>query len=194
LDLLLLGTDHIWHGEGVPFDPEGLLSTLPSIANVTAGYFAGQFIQRSGVSKSTVLRLAVAGVMLVLIALLWGQVFPINKKIWTSSYVLLTIGLDLLILSILLFVIEIAKVRRGMKFFEVFGRNPLMLYVLSYLIIKLLYYLQVDGGNARDWLYKSAFLPLTDPVNASLLFSVAIMMIVWTVGYFMDKNKIYVKV
>ncbi len=194
VDLLLLGTKHIWHGEGVPFDPEGLLSTLPAIANVTAGYFAGEYIQRSGVSKSSVLRLAVAGVILASIAVLWSHVFPINKKIWTSSYVLLTVGLDLWILSILLFVIGIAKLRGGIKFFTIFGRNPLVLYVISYLIIKLLYYLQVDRGNARDWIYKSTFLPLADPANASLLFSLTIMMIVWIAGYIMDKNKLYVKV
>ncbi|HEY4325092.1 MAG TPA: heparan-alpha-glucosaminide N-acetyltransferase domain-containing protein [Mucilaginibacter sp.] len=193
-DLFVLGTKHIWHGEGVPFDPEGLLSTLPAIANVTAGYFAGQYIQRAGISKPGILRLAMAGVLLALIAAGWAHVFPINKKIWTSSYVLLTVGLDLLILAILVFVIEIAKMRRGAKFFLVFGRNPLILYILSYLIVKLLYYLQVDGVNARDWIYKSVFLPLIDPVNASLLFSLTVMMIVWIVGYFMNKNKLYVKV
>jgi len=193
-DLLILGTNHIWHGEGVPFDPEGLLSTLPAIANVTAGYFVGRYIQSIPVSKSTILRLVTAGVVLVSVAALWDQVLPINKKIWTSSYVLLTVGLDLLIIAILLYVIEIVKVKRGLMFFEVFGRNPLALYVLSYLIIKLFYYIQVDGGNAKDWIYRSAFEPLADPPNASLLFSLSIMMTVWLVGYFMNKRKLYIKV
>jgi predicted acyltransferase len=193
-DLLVLGTKHIWHGEGVPFDPEGLLSTLPAIANVTAGYFVGQYLQRSGVSRSSVFRMVVAGAILALIGLIWGQVFPINKKIWTSSYVLLTVGLGLLILSTLVFVIEFAKVGRGITFFTIFGRNPLVLYILSYLIIKLLYYIKVDGGNAIDWTYRSVFLPLFNPANASLLFSLTVMMIVWIVGYFMNKNRIYVKV
>lgn len=193
-DLLVLGTKHIWHGEGVPFDPEGLLSTLPSIANVAAGYFAGQYIQKNGMLRSRILRLSAAGVVLVLIGVLWGQVFPINKKIWTSPYVLLTIGLDFVILSILVYVIEIVKVRWGIKFFMVFGRNPLVLYVLSYLIIKVLYYLHADGDIARDWIYKSVFLPILDPINASLLFSLTTMMIVWVVGYFMNKNKLYVKI
>ena len=193
-DLLILGTDHIWHGEGVPFDPEGLLSTLPAIANVTAGYFVGRYIQSTGVSKSTILRLVTFGLVLIAVAVLWDQVFPINKKIWTSPYVLLAVGLDLLILSILLYVIQIAKVKRGLGFFEVFGRNPLVLYILSYLIIKLLYYVQVGEGNAKDWIYRSAFAPLADPANASLLFSISIMMIVWLTGYFMDKRRLYIKV
>jgi predicted acyltransferase len=194
LDLLVLGPDHIWHGEGVPFDPEGLLSTLPAIANVTAGYFTGRYVQRAGASKSTLLGLVVMGLVLVSVAALWDQVFSINKKIWTSSYVLLTVGLDLLILSILLYVIGIAKVTRGITFFEVFGRNPLALYILSYLIIKLLYYIHVDEGSAKDWIYRSVFLPLADPANASLLFSLTIMMIAWLAGYFMNKKKLYIKV
>jgi predicted acyltransferase len=193
LDVMILGTKHIWHGEGVPFDPEGLLSTLPAIANVTAGYFVGQYIQRGGVSKSVV-RLAVAGVLLVAAAGLWDQVLPINKKLWTSSYVLITVGLDLVILSMLLYIIEVAKIRRGLWFFEIFGRNPLILYVLSYLIIKLLYYIRVGDGNAKDWIYQSVFGRLASPAFSSLLFSVSIMMIVWIAGYFMDKRRVYIKV
>jgi predicted acyltransferase len=194
VDIFVLGTNHIWHGEGVPFDPEGLLSTLPAIANVAAGFWAGQYIQKWGASKSKILRLAVAGVILAIIAVLWNQVLPLNKKIWTSSYVLITIGLDFLILSIMVYVIEILKVRAGIKFFTIFGRNPLVLYVLSYLIIKVLYYIHTDLGNAKDWIYKSVYLPLINPANASLLFSLTIMMIVWIAGYFMDKNKLYVKI
>jgi predicted acyltransferase len=192
-DLLMLGTKHVWHGEGVPFDPEGLLSTLPAIANVAAGYFVGDYIQRINISKS-VIRLSIAGMIFVLIALVWDQVFPFNKKLWTSSYVLLTIGLDLLILSFLLYIIEIAKVKRGLGFFEVFGRNPLALYILSYLIIKLLYYIQVDGGNAKDLIYRSVFAPLGYPAVASLLFSICVMMVVWVAGYFMDKRRIFIRV
>jgi predicted acyltransferase len=193
LDVVILGTNHIWHGEGVPFDPEGLLSTLPAIANVAAGYFVGYYIQRTGASKS-IIRLSIGGMILILIAVAWNQVFPFNKKIWTSSYVLLTVGLDLLILSPLVYIVEIAKAKRGLWFFEVFGRNPLALYILSYLIIKLLYYIQVGGGNAKDWIYRSVFEPLASPGLASLLFSLTVMMTVWVVGYLMDRRKIYIKV
>lgn len=171
IDLMILGTNHIWHGEGVPFDPEGLLSTLPAIANVTAGYFAGKYIQEKGTSR--LLTLVIAGLILILTALLWNEVFPINKKLWTSSYVLLCVGLDLLILATLV------KIDRGSYFFEVFGRNPLVLYVLSYLIVKPLYY---------------TILPLPLSAFESLLFSIAIMMVVWLVGYFMDKRRLYIKV
>jgi len=146
------------------------------------------------VSGSGIIRLAAAGVIIALTGVLWGQVFPINKKLWTSSFVMLTVGLDLLILSSLLFVIEIAKVKRGLKFFEVFGRNPLALYILSQLLMNLLYHLQFKGGNVKDLIYQSVFEPLANSANASLLFSVSAMLVVWVVGYFMDKNKLYIKV
>jgi predicted acyltransferase len=194
LDLLVLGRDHIWNGEGVPFDPEGLLSTVPAIVNVTAGFFSGQLIQKSRALKLTVVKLAVAGALLVSLAVIWNNAFPINKKLWTSSYVLITIGLDLVLLSILVFIIDIARMKRGTAFFEVFGRNPLTLYVLSYMITKLLYYIHTGRGNAKDWLYANIFSPFFDPAIASLLFSISIMMIVWIVGYFMNKRKLFIKV
>ena len=192
-DLLTLGTNHIWHGEGVPFDPEGLLSTLPAIANVTAGFFAGKYIQEKGANWPTVIELVITGCMLTGLAFTWDLVFPINKKIWTSSYVLLTVGLDLVILSMLLALIEIVKFKKW-KFFVVFGKNPLILYVLSYLIVKLLYYIKVDDGNLKDWIFKTIFLPLASDANASLLFSLFIMLLVWLMGYFLYKRKIYIKV
>ena len=131
--------------------------------------------------------------MLTGLAFTWDLVFPINKKIWTSSYVLLTVGLDLVILSMLLALIEIVKFKKW-KFFVVFGKNPLILYVLSYLIVKLLYYIKVDDGNLKDWIFKTIFLPLASDANASLLFSLFIMLLVWLMGYFLYKRKIYIKV
>src|SRR5690606_10993254 len=97
LDLLIFGEKHLYHGEGVAFDPEGLLSTIPAIVNVTAGYFAGRFIREKGNSYESIARLMIAGAVIIFIALSWDMVFPINKKIWTSSFVLLTTGIDLFI-------------------------------------------------------------------------------------------------
>ncbi len=109
LDKFLLGNDHLYHGEGIPFDPEGILSTLPAIVNVIIGYYAGMFIKKSGKTFDTIGRLMLAGTLLIFVALCWDMVFPINKKLWTSSFVLLTTGIDLLLLSSLIYVVEIAQ-------------------------------------------------------------------------------------
>ena len=130
LDLAVIGAERMYTGEGIPFDPEGILSTLPSIVNVIAGYLAGIFIQKNGNNFKTVRTLLVWSIGLVILSYVWDIVFPINKKIWTSSYVLHTVGRDLLILSVLIWFIEIRNWKGWTYFFEVFGRNPLILYVI----------------------------------------------------------------
>src|SRR3989440_11016595 len=95
LDKLVLGEAHMYHGEGVAFDPEGILSTLPAVVNVLAGYLAGRFIRERGTNGGTIVRLLLAGGACVAGSLWWDTVFPINKKLWATSYVLCTGGIDL---------------------------------------------------------------------------------------------------
>jgi len=193
LDKFILGENHLYHGEGIAFDPEGILSTLPSIVNVIAGYFAGRFLQEKGNSYETISKLMLVGAVCLFIALGWNEVFPINKKLWTSSFVALTIGLDLMILAILVYLIEIVKQQRWTYFFEVFGKNTLFIYLLSELGVILLYTLKVSDKSAYSWLYSSLFQKAGDYFG-SLLFALCWMVICWAVGYAMDKKKIYIKV
>src|SRR5690606_37111160 len=102
--------------------PEGLLSTLPAIVNVIAGYVAGIFIQKSGNNLTTVWKLVLAGLAFVVVGEVWNLVFPINKPIWTSSYVMLTIGWSLVLIGALIWIIEVVKLKAWTYFFEVFGK------------------------------------------------------------------------
>src|SRR5205814_10097034 len=111
---------------GVAFDPEGILSTLPAIVNVLAGYLAGRFIRDDGTNGGTIVRLLLAGTACVVLSLWWNTVFPINKKLWTSSYVLCTVGIDLGVLAITVYLVPQVHDRRWTYFFEVFGRNTLV--------------------------------------------------------------------
>lgn len=194
LDLFLLGEGHLYHGEGVAFDPEGLLSTLPAIVNVIAGYFAGDFIRRMGNSYETIAKLMIAGAVLILVALTWDMAFPINKKLWTSSFVLLTVGLDLLILPVLIYIIEIYHSQKWTYFFVVFGRNPLFIYLLSEVLLISLYIIPLGDKRVPQWLNDDVFGSFASPVNASFLFAFFFMLTNWVVGYILDKKKIYVKV
>jgi predicted acyltransferase len=194
LDLLLFGEKHLYHGEGVAFDPEGLLSTLPAIVNVIAGYFAGEFIRKQGNTYEAIARLMIVGATLIFIALTWDMAFPINKKLWTSSFVLLTVGLDLLILPILIYVIELYHYQKWTYFFVVFGRNPLFIYLLSEILLISLYMIPVGDGAFPQWLNNDLFGSFASPVNASFLFAFLFMLTNWLVGYILDKKKIYVKV
>lgn len=194
LDLWLLGPDHLYHGEGVAFDPEGLLSTLPATVNVIAGYATGLYLQRNGQNYETIAKMLMVGVVLLLLAVWWDLLFPINKKLWTSPYVLLTVGIDLCVLSLLVFIIDIAGKKGWTYFFEVFGRNTLFAYLLSEVIVILLFSIPAGEGSLAGWIYTNIFQSLFGNMNGSPLYAITIMLTCWVVCYFMDKKKIYVKV
>lgn len=193
-DSLFIPDQNLYKGFGIPFDPEGLLSTLPATINVIAGYFAGVFIQKNGNNLNTVVKLALVGGVLVVIALLWGQAFPINKPLWTSSYVLHSVGLSLLILAGLILSIEIAGCVKWTYFFEAFGKNPLFIFALATLVIKLLSFIRIGDISLQKWIYENFFLTWSEGKTASLLFALSYMLVMWAVGFWMDRKKIYVKV
>ena len=188
-DKFLLGDHHLYHGEGIAFDPEGVLSTLPAIVNVLAGYLTGRFIQQKGNNYEAIAKMMIVGSILLFIAVSWNMVFPINKKLWTSSFVLYTVGLDLLVLSILVYIIDIVKIRSWTYFFEVFGKNTLFIYLLSEVGVILLYFF-----CTYEWVFASIFYPLAGGYFGSLLFAVTWMLLCWAVGYILDRRRIYIKV
>lgn len=193
LDRFILGDDHLYHGEGIAFDPEGILSTLPSIVNVIAGFLAGKFIGEKSYSYESIAKMMVAGIACVFVALCWNMVFPINKKLWTSSFVIYTIGLDLIVVSILICIIELVKFKSWTYFLEVFGKNTLFIYLLSEVGVILLYTFHGKDQTAYEWLYTKIFQPI-GAYSGSLLFALTWMLICWVVGYVMDKKGIYIKV
>ncbi|TXE05166.1 acyltransferase family protein [Algoriphagus aquimarinus] len=194
LDLALIGPERMYGGEGIPFDPEGILSTLPAIVNVIAGYLAGKMIQKLGNTMDAVKKLLGIAVVLIVLSYAWDLLFPINKKIWTSSYVLLTTGIDLVLLALLVAVIEIKNWKGWTYFFEVFGRNPLILYVLSGLVIRLLSMIPMGETTLRGFIYTNFYTTWLSPKMASFLFAFSYMLLIWLIGLWMDKKKIYIKV
>jgi len=194
LDLILFNEKHLYHGEGIAFEPEGLLSTLPSIVNVIMGYLVGDYIRRNKSSFESIAKLMLVGAALIFAALTWDIFFPINKKLWTSSFVLLTVGLGTVILAALMYVIDIKKKDKWTYFFVVFGRNPLFIYLLSELALISLLIIPSSENNARDWLNDKFFGSFASPIHASFLFAAFFMLACWTVGYILDRKKIYVRV
>lgn len=194
LDLATIGENHMYHGEGIAFDPEGLLSTLPAIVNVIIGFLAGDFIRRNGNNYETIAKLMIAGAAMLFAAYCWDLFFPINKKIWTSSFVLLTSGIALLVLAVLIYLIEIVRYKKGTYFFSVFGKNPLFIYAMSGIIIRLMFMIPFGDGSLQRFFYKDIFGSIAGPTLASFMFAIFYMMINWLIGYWLDKKKIYIKV
>lgn len=197
LDKFLMGNDHLYHGERIPFDPEGWLSTLPSIVNVIIGFFAGKFIQDKGKTFECLSKLMLVGALFIFIALCWDMVFPINKKLWTSPFVLLTCGLDLIIISGLIYILEIKRWNpiRWSGFFQIFGRNPLFIYVLSELLFVVLVMLHVSQKeNVYDYINRAIFQAIAPGAFGSFLFAICYMLVCWSIGWWLNKRRIYVKV
>ncbi len=194
LDKWLMGENHMYHGEGVAFDPEGWLSTLPAVANVVGGYLAGQFIQKKGKTYEGLTKLLLAGFGLLVIAYFWDISFPINKKLWSSSFVVYTVGLDCIIIASIIYVVEFLGKTRWTGFFTTFGKNPLFIYLLSEIGVVLLYIIQpAPKVSLYRWLYDNIF-QHAGLYTGSLLFAVSWMLFCWLIGRFLDKRHIYVRV
>ena len=194
VDLWLMGEKHLYHGEGIAFDPEGWLSTLPAIGNVIAGFIVGKFIKDKGKTYETLTKLMVAGFICLVIAYFWDLSFPINKKLWTSSFVLYTVGLDCIIISVIIYVIDFLHKTNWTNFFEIAGRNPLTIYLLSELLATVLGMIHTDNKRTlNQWLYNNIF-SHAGAYFGSFLYAVVYMLLCWSVGYWMDKKKIYIRV
>ncbi|HEY1017676.1 MAG TPA: heparan-alpha-glucosaminide N-acetyltransferase domain-containing protein [Sediminibacterium sp.] len=206
IDINLLGVTHIYKGEGVPFDPEGLQSTVAAVVQVIFGFLVGQYIQQKGKSYEMLSNLLIAGLVLVFTGYCWDMVFPINKKIWTSSYTLYTTGLAILVLSTLIYLIEF-KENKGAwgRFFDVFGKNPLFIFVLSGFLPRVLGmfrwvdHVSPEGKNvytsAFPWFYQHICKDIaTDLRVGSLVYALCMILMYWSIVYLLDKKKIYIKV
>jgi len=206
IDINLLGVTHIYKGEGVPFDPEGLPSTVAAVVQVIFGFLVGQYIQQKGKSYEMLSNLLIAGLVLVFTGYCWDMVFPINKKIWTSSYTLYTTGLAILVLSTLIYLIEF-KENKGAwgRFFDVFGKNPLFIFVLSGFLPRVLGmfrwvdHVSPEGKNvytsAFPWFYQHICKDIaTDLRVGSLVYALCMILMYWSIVYLLDKKKIYIKV
>lgn len=194
-DTYILGAKHLYHdhGELYPFDPEGLVSTVPAIVNVIVGYLVGKFVLDKKMNVEALLRVALIGFLMLALAYLGQGIFPISKKIWTSTFVLLTCGLDCLILVMIIYWVDILKKPFGNYFFSVFGKNPLAIYLLSELLATLLFTFQIGNLNIYSWLFQHLFIHFS-PFIGSLLQALCYMFFCWGVGYILDKKKIYIRV
>ncbi len=169
IDKAVLGENHMYHGEGVAFDPEGLMNSFAAIVQVILGYLVGNYIIQKGKTPEMLNALFVAGCVFIFAGFCWDMVFPINKKIWTSSYTIYTTGLALLLLSLMIYLLDFksspqdhtdpqgpagvippAGRRWWSRFFVVFGKNALFIFAMSALIPKTLWLIRINNGMSAD--------------------------------------------
>ena len=198
IDNALLG-GHLWAQSKV-WDPEGLLSTLPAFATGISGILTGVWLRSDRGHFEKVAGLMVAGAATVAGGLIWDGVVPINKQLWTSSYVLYTSGIALLALGVLYWWIDIKERRRGMQPFVVYGTNALIVYAVSGVFARTLNAIHVSDASGtsvsvKGWLWQSVFEPVfASPYNASLAYAIANVLLLLGFAWLLYSRKIFIKV
>jgi len=200
LDSILL-KGHMYSGT-ITWDPEGILSTIPSIVNGIIGLLIGQLLQQKTAKSNIAKKMAMTGIALIIGGLLWNIIFPINKSIWTSSYVLYTTGLATTTLSILYYLIDIAEYKKGFKLFLIWGVNPMIVFFASQIIPQALVMIQFENPhktgeqiNLLSYLYGYGIAPFfSNPMMASLA-GALVYVAIWTfILWIFYRNKLIFKV
>jgi predicted acyltransferase len=197
VDKAILGSKHLYNGFGIPFDPEGLLSTITAACTVIIGYFTGETIGKNAANGRTVLKLLAIGAALTGLGILWGKFFPINKPLWTSSYVLYTAGIAMAVLSAIYWLTDVVRFQKWGVFFAVFGTNALFSYFLSGVWSRLIQSIRVPVGENRislyTWSYDKIFVPLFGNMNGSLTFAIIQMLLIWSVALILYRKKVMIR-
>ena len=188
IDAAILTPEHMYKDNGI--DPEGILSTIPSVAHVLIGFMAGKMVlsMKTDLQK-LMLNLFILGTILTFCGFLLQYGLPINKKIWSPSFVLVTCGLASSALSLMIWMIDIKGWKKWSLYFNSFGVNPLFMYVMGTLVSILLSRL-----GFQQWFVYDVLIPALGELNGSLAYALLFNVFVWCLGYPLYKNKIYIKI
>jgi predicted acyltransferase len=197
IDRIVFGK-HVW-AQAKVYDPEGLLSTIPALGTTLLGVLAGHILRTRSTPFEKVSTMFVAGAFCVAVGWAWNAFFPINKALWTSSYVLFTGGLALQFLALCYWVIDIKGYRRWAKPFEIFGVNAIALYVGAGIMAELLGVIKLpaEGGEKvplGSWIYTNIFAAWASPINASLAFAIAFVLVWLGLMWLLYRRNIFIKV
>ena len=204
IDNSVLGTDHMYHetayGESISLDPEGILSTLPCIAHVLIGYLVGRMILSVHNNTERVTTMLLWGSMMVLGGWLLQYGIPCGKKMWSSTFVLITCGMAMCIQAMLIYFVDIKEKKGGLsRFFESFGVNPLALYLIGTILAILFGAIPIghdaEGGNITiHGAVYDFFASFCNECTASALYAVCFVLLNWAIGHVLYKKKIYIKI
>jgi predicted acyltransferase len=198
LDRTVLTTNHLW-ASAKTWDPEGLLSTLPAVGSMMAGQLAGRWIGNPRPLPERLNGMFAVGALLLMLGLMWHWVFPINKSLWTSSYVVFTSGMALVTLATCMWIIDVRGWKRWTTFFVIYGTNPMIAFLGSGLMaritVTLLKVQTADGPDSVQWVvYQALFAPILEPRVASLGYAVSFVFVWFLILWALWRRKIFLKV
>ena len=202
IDQAIFGATHMYktpniEGVRIVFDPEGLLSTLPCIAHVLIGFWAGKLMSESKDLHRKIEVLFIMGTILSFAGFLLDYGFPINKNTWSSSFVLTTSGLAALLLALLIWIIDIKGQKKWSVFFEAYGVNPMFVFVaggvITILTSNIGFQYQGVWTSLKTFAYKHMLQPALGDYPGSLVFALGFVFICWLIAHYLYKKKIYIK-
>jgi len=191
VDRVVFG-NHVW-AQAKVYDPEGLLSTIPAIVTSLIGVLTGTWLRTERARIEKVAGMFVAGAVLIALGWAWNPFFPINKALWTSSYVLFSGGLALQFLALCYWLIDVKGYRRWAKPFEIFGLNAIALYILADLLANLFGLIPLGSDNLGGWIY-AFFASWLSPNNASLAFALVFVLICFFFMWLLYRRRIFIKI
>jgi predicted acyltransferase len=197
-DRAVLGVNHMYKDSGLAIDPEGLLSTVPAICHVLVGFCCGELLLSTKDNYERITRLFIIGAILTFLGFLLSYGCPINKKIWSPTFVLATCGLAATLLALLIWIIDIKGHKKWSVFFESFGVNPLFIYVAAGVFSVILgsTFITYDGNaiSLKGFIYSICLQPYLGNYFGSLIFALLFVGFNWVIGNILYKKKIYIKI
>lgn len=198
IDLAILGQSHMYQGFGIPFEPEGLLSNLGALANVLFGYLTAHLMSQQNSIPDKVQCLLKTGTVLLLVGLCWSLYLPLNKPLWSSSYVLVSTACAQLALALILCLKKCRHLEKTLDWFQIYGSNPLLIYALAWLYAATMSRVILIRGKTEttsisEWLFDmfSTVLPYK---LASLLYAIIAVTIFYALSKYLFDRKIFIKV
>ncbi len=198
LDRTLLTTDHLW-ASAKTWDPEGLLGCLPAAGSMMIGQFAGRWLATTRPTDERLAGMFAIGALLLVAGLVWHWVFPINKSLWTSSYVVFTGGMALVTLATCSWLIDVQGFRRWTTFFVIYGTNPMVAFVgsglMARLTVTLLKVETADGPvSVQGLIYRTLYAPILEPRVASLGYAVTFVLLWFVLLWALWRRRLFLKV
>lgn len=199
IDRAILGDNHLyleWLPDGgrIVFDPEGLLSTLPGVAHVLIGFAAGSILRKPITLNEKLVSLSIVGIVLLFAGLLLNYGCPINKKVWSPTFVLATCGFAYLLLVLLIWLVDVCKVQKWSSLFQAFGSNPLFIYVFASMLAILVERIPINGTGLQEWIVTGLSQVFVDAKLVSLIYALLYVSLNAWLAHILFKRRIFIKI
>jgi predicted acyltransferase len=196
VDMVIVGSNHMWQGKGLPFDPEGLLSTISACVTVLSGYLVCAKVLHHKTNKQQTLHLLTVGFALLIVGLFWSVWHPINKGLWTGSFVLVSSAAACFCLAVIIFLYPVSGVKTVFYGLKVYGSNPIFIYVAAWLFSVFLnrFTLTIadQSSSIQGWIYGNLQSVMPDKL-ASLLFAILFTSLFYAIAWVLYKKRIFIK-